>query len=556
MDVTLLYSPSVTTLYSSFADVALSLDLNSSLRSSLNSLLCALCRHSPKLFSLVVDRCQAAINGGRPEVPGLLHLLAHVAKSDVCTRELLTTELVHNLISWLHTTFLALRDKARTNDDRVSEEDVRLLLSKASAYLAFFTDLSQNSDPVQEWLGSAECVEFWYPMMEFLSLEPSFVSAFDISFCHDVTLSFFCTCLVNQQNKVLFTRLMCNILRGQYSAKEPASGEGGVETGGQNAGIPVLTTFIYKLIVNLVLREESVTVILQLDSQLPSPTLSLTKTTDAQEFHPSFPIGEHTYCLQLQSSCSLQQLETLCTKPGNTAPPSSGAKRLSSDMPQAWQVWEHNLRKFDLRCWKTGVENIAATKDVINKSKPLSLLFTAPQNGSTRAFLPPSTLVGQLMKSGGATAAGQLLLIAVVDSGQQMVTDACSSQRDQHPSLLDLFITCGGLEILAECLPALYSYNWPEPIGGVEEGRTQLAAASRFKPHVLLHLMPHILFHSVLMLGLGLKMEHFCRALKGNLPVATILLRMLLGAELTGKSMCLECSGVGWGGGGGSGVVG
>ena len=547
-----------------------------------------MCRHSPHLFSLVISRCQAAIAEDTPNTPSLLHLLAHVAKSDDCIRDLLTSKLAQDLISWLRATFTALRDKAHASDAGVQEDDVRASLSKASAYLAFFTDLSQNCNPVQEWLGSAENVQFWYPMMEFLSLEPPFVSTFDISFCHDVALSFFGACLLNRQNKVLFARLLCNILRGAYSGKEPesegrrsrtgglagggggertgglANGEGGesaegladgegrertgglanggVSTGG-HADVPLLTTFMYKLIVNLVLKEESVTVVLQLDSHLPSPSLSLTKTTDTQEFHPSFPIGEHSYCIQLQSSCSLQQLEGMCVKSGDTAPPSSGAKRAPSELPQAWQVWEHNLRKFDLGCWKTGVQNSSAvpeTKDN-TKSKQLSLLFTTLQNGSARTFLSPSTVIGQLMTSGATTLAGQLLLIAVVDSGQHRDTGVCSAQvtdAARNPSLLDLFIQCGGLEVLAGCLPALYSYNWPEPVAS--EGERPQLAAGHFKPHVLLHLMPHILFHSVLMLGLCLKIVHFCRALRDNLPVATVLLRMLLGAELTGKFVALS----------------
>ena len=53
--------------------------------------------------------------------------------------------------------------------------------------------------------------------------------------------------------------------------------------------------------------------------------------------------------------------------------------------------------------------------------------------------------------------------------------------------------------------------------------------------------MPHILFHSVLMLGLCLKINCFCRALRDNLSVSTVLLRMLLGAELTGEFVVHAC---------------
>ena len=543
--------PIVTTIFSSFVDATLSLDLNGSLRSSLESLLCAMCRHSSDLFTLVIDRCQLAVKEEKPEMCSLLHMLAHVAKSEDRIKDLLSSELTRNLVSWLHVTFVTLRDKTLTNGTGISEEDVRPLLSKASAYLAFFTDLSRSCDPVQKWLGSSENVEFWYPMTELLSLEPPFVSAFDISFCHDVALGFFSACLLDQWNKLLFTRLLCSILRGAYSRKETESGR----ARGGHADVPVLTTFIYKLIVNLVLKEECRTVVIELDGsgldgdQQQLPSLSLTKTTDAQEFHPSFPIGEHAYCVQLQSSCSLQQLERLCAKSGDMAPPSSSAKKVPSEQSsQPWLAWDHNLRKFDLQCWKSGMEsNLAASEPNGSiKSKSLSLLFAT----RTRlTFLAPLTLIAQLTKTNGSMmAGGQLHLVAFVDRGQPMNCDISSAQElcnTVDPNLLDLFIQCGGLETLAKCLPALYSHNWPEPVGFKEEEkgeeeRTSLAT-NHFKPHALLHLMPHILFHSVLMLGLCLKINCFCRALRDNLSVSTVLLRMLLGAELTGELVVLAC---------------
>eukprot|EP00731_Ephydatia_muelleri_P027997 Em0019g870a len=263
---------------------------------------------------------------------------------------------------------------------------------------------------------------------------------------------------------------------------------GGAQKG--HAGVPVLTTFIYKLIVNLVLKEECRTVVIELDGsglgdQQQLPSLSLTKTTDAQEFHPSFPIGEHAYCVQLQSSCSLQQLERLCAKSGDMAPPSSSAKK----------------------CWKSGMEsNLAASEPNGSiKSKSLSPAVC----DSTKTHLSPT-----------------------VNSYRAVDKDEWLNDGGRQLHL------CGGLETLAECLPALYSHNWPEPVGFKEEEkgeeeRTSLAT-NHFKPHALLHLMPHILFHSVLMLGLCLKINCFCRSLRDNLSVSTVLLRMLLGAELTG----------------------
>ena len=531
---------------SSFIDATLPLDLKSSLRSSLDSLLCAMCRHSPNFFASIVDHCRLAVEEEKPEVCSLLHMLAHVAKSEDRIRDLLSSELTRNLVSWLHTTFVTLRDKVLTDGAGVLEEDVRPLLSKASAYLAFFTDLSQSCVPVQMWLGSLENVKFWYPMIELLSLEPPLVSAFDISFCHDVSLGFFGACLLNLQNKLLFARLLCDILRGAYSGKEKEGRVEGSRAQEGHTGVPVLTTFIYKLIINLVLREECTTVVVVLDrsgladNQLPLPSLSLTKTTDSQEFHPSFPIGEHAYCVQLQSSCSLQQLERLCAtcKSGDVAPPSSSAKRAPLEQSQPWLAWDHNLHKFNLQHWKSGMENNSVapdTKDSV-KNKSFSLLFS-----TQGAILSPFTLIGQLTKSGVLMPpSGQLELVAFVDKGQPLSCNI-SSVQELHtacdPNLLDLFILCGGLGTLAECLPALYSYNWPEPVGSEEEKeeeRTQLAV-NRFRPHVLLHLMPHILFHSVLMLGLCLKVDHFCRALRDNHSITTVLLRMLLGAELTGE---------------------
>ena len=110
---------------------------------------------------------------------------------------------------------------------------------------------------------------------------------------------------------------------------------------------------------------------------------------------------------------------------------------------------------------------------------------------------------------------------------------------DEPPnqSLLDLFVQFGGLKTLAKCLPALYPYHWPE--GYTSSVRQD--KSSRYRSHALLHHPSFLPFHSTLMLGLCLKLTPYGVVMKENLPVAMVILRMLLGAELTSKENNMPC---------------
>ena len=135
-------------------------------------------------------------------------------------------------------------------------------------------------------------------------------------------------------------------------------------------------------------------------------------------------------------------------------------------------------------------------------------------------------------------------------------------------SLLSLFVSERGLSSLALCLPSLYRYQWPEKTSGLAlpaqqeqvapetattttttttsaSGTTSDSTAvvqaskektSLFVSQVLLH-PPNILpFHSILTLGLCLRVDTFDSTLSQNLAMVYVLLRLVLGTELEGKT--------------------
>ena len=133
-------------------------------------------------------------------------------------------------------------------------------------------------------------------------------------------------------------------------------------------------------------------------------------------------------------------------------------------------------------------------------------------------------------------------------------------------SLLSLFVSERGLSSLALCLPSLYRYQWPEKTSGLAlpaQQEVQVAPAtatttttstsdstsdstavveaskekaSLFVSQVLLH-PPNILpFHSILTLGLCLRVDTFDATLSQNLAMVYVLLRLVLGTELEGKT--------------------
>ncbi len=525
-------------------EVASTQELGSPLNSSLSSLVCALCRQHPTLFSLLLASCQEAVEAQSVGVASLLHTLALASQSQECTRILLDSRLMAEVAERIYCCFSELVGMIKRLADKPSTEselDVLPVLEKACVNLAFLTDFCRNWKPAKDWVGDSP-VRFWAPMVEFLSYVTPCVPPAVLTFCQEVAFEFFQSCLSQHPpNKQLFTRLLCGAIRGHFGAGEPL--EVGEET-----RKPVLPLFLYRLLLDLVLRVESLPVVLteqegtsgehhpvistsSSSSLSPHslPPLSLTHTHNSPEFHPSFPVGPHCFLLQLTALSSVADLEALCAAhqllPGN---PTAEAGKKPPPMDPTSNTLE--IGKFDVRSWRFA----SRRRMPLRKPSKTELVFV--HNSSE---LPTEAKLSSLRSEEDVPVLSVSMkhrpaLPPPPPSGESSQPAPLATEQPETPlphatpSLLDLFIELGGLQPLADCLPSLYPYHWPE---GTREMPRPL---SMLKSHSMLLFPSSIPLHSALMLGMCLSLRWYGDVVGTNPEVAYTLLRVLLGASTKG----------------------
>ena len=363
-------------------------------------------------------------------------------------------------------------------------------------------------------------------------------------------------------------------------------------------GKSVLTPFLHNLLLELVLQPESIPIILkQIDeNKIEEPPhkpasssvnpLSFTPTHECLDFHPSFPIGSACYFLEMSPSSPLSKLVSQfdTSTENKPSPPKPKKEPASSTLsttlsslklpltrkpkppPAPPSTHSIEISNFELRKWllpgssfNPPQEDEASSKKFDNSLSKVMFLLPFDRE---RTLEEKSTVGGLLEKSReiGGEAVGPALvlhmqqnnlvqfLIALSEDKKKLVVSTSSFSS----SLLSLFVSEGGLSSLALCLPSLYRYQWPEKTSGLalqaevaptsttSGGSNDTTAeaskqASLFVSQILLH-PPNILpFHSILMLGLCLRVETFDTTLAQNLAMVYVLLRLVLGTELEGK---------------------
>ena len=369
-------------------ETAFSQEIGSPLKLAFNSLVCSLCHCQPELFPLVLTNCQEAMRSEHPNVSNLLQTLAQAAQSPQCNLILLESDLATSIMKNLRD---GLSELLEMNKELSEEklEQFRSTLSKSCMYLAFLSDLCRNWIPAKNWVGTPENSAFWPILVRLLSSSTiGGMSSVEVSFCQQVACEFFEDCVCGHaHNKALFAKLLCNVLRGSvtFSSNEPSplqddtplSGEAKDGKDEKLSTSPVLTFFLHKLIVDLVLKLESVPIVLKeqegADPMVPTlmpppPPLSFPPTHEAPHFHPSFPIGQGSYYLQLPATYTMEDLAKLCQ---NQGPQQS--VRDTETKKKLWPWIEpsgNNLdvAKFKLKSWKLFSAKVSqqapATKDV------------------------------------------------------------------------------------------------------------------------------------------------------------------------------------------------
>ena len=585
--------------FRSLVELAFSLELGSHYKTAMNALLCALCRTSPSHFSLLLASCEDVLISEPGTVGQRLNTLAGAAQSFHCTEVLLGSELVAKMVSRLTNGFEKLLDLAYNTSPMGSETppttadgNLRGLVSSLSSLLAFFADYFRHWRRGKEWMARTDNHRFWAPMIQFLCMDTTVISALEASFVQEVAFNFFSVCLFGcEASKKVFVQLVCDLLRNQcYTAAG-----GGDDT--RNVKTPVLTPFLHKLLVGLVFQHENVPVIVKL---VPPPLdqvkvgcvtgpLSLPSTCEVSDFHPSHPIGETCYYLRAPGAFTLTQLEALVRSHDTVkpAPVKAEAKKTeksthrksvasaktlaakvavlrhpaSAATAPASDIDSLSVANFTLKDWKPGKEESEKTEQ---KGLPsfTTLAYYTLDCDNTLAEEECSVYSSLLTsyaklddEERSARAENELLcdlvptcsadhpLLVVLDQ-KGLYFGARHSSSSASPPLSEMFsmlVSYEGLLPLARSVPPLYPYLWPSSLLGDDASGTSLESdpvvGSRqlFKPYSLLG--PPIVapFRCMVMFGQCLQLEAFGRVLCENLSAAYMLMRLLLGEDLRGK---------------------
>ena len=418
----------------------------------------------------------------------------------------------------------------------------------------------------------------------------SSVLAFELSFCQKVVLEYFSACLSNHtESKKAFVRMVCNSICGTYSfdaAVVESESDSNSDSRSDSKTEPVLTPFLHNLLLELVLQPETIPVVLKFvedknEELLGKPlssflsSLTFTPTHECVSFHPSFPVGSTCYLLELSPSSPLSKLASLLNPSSDNkstpaklkrdpVPVSSGSTLSSLKLPLTRKAKpppappsSHSIEinEFELKKWLLPGSSFNPSQDDNDEdgksTESMSKVELVLPFDTDRMLEEKSTFGGLLEKA--REVAGQdcgpalVLVLQKNDLVQHLVLVNKFGKRpslsatSSDESLLSLFVTEGGLGSLALCLPSLYRYQWPEKtlglpvvqLSSVEEQVTK--KLSLFVSQVLLR-PPNILpFHSILMLGLCLRVDNFDTTLSQNLAMVFVLMRLVLGTELEGE---------------------
>ena len=358
------------------------------------------------------------------------------------------------------------------------------------------------------------------------------------------------------ENKILFSRLLTNSLCGVFSL------EAATQPHGQRDA--TLTSFTYRVFVDLVLASEPVTVILQ----SPSPTatdalpISLPLTYTSASFHPSLPVSQRAHLTSLPLTTSLSHLSTLCHT--HTPTSSNRAKVTSTKHPTlpTTNPGAHTLKKKLLALSTYGAHTS-------NKTEPKPILKPVSQSphfsfslSSGGPRLPPHTKLSELVTTIATPHCVLPLTVHTSQSGSGADSKRDGVSPSSHtpsssspPSLLETFAGNGGLVLLSYCLPSLYPHLWPptppphhsEEEEEEEDGESSHTGnkSSRVAQHsvTLSSAQDTPLPHSLVTLGLCLRLHCYGDALMEHPSVACTLLKMLMRVEFKGQCAHypLEC---------------
>ena len=534
----------------SLAEIAISIDLGSMVKSALNTLLCALCHtYHTSFYPELLANCSKAVADKVENVGAVLNTLAKSSHSLECSAQLLKSQLATDVIRDLSSGFDKLlklsKQQFQCGITAEEKDETQGLVEDSFTRIAFLLDFVQEWMPARDWVGEAENCSFWPVMCEFLSLEPTIVTGVELSYCQDVVCDFLkACCLGHEQNKRTIVELVCESIRlcsvsevppGKEYSPPPAWGL--AESGKITDHRRILAQFTSKLLVQLIFIQEITYVIVRFDSViredgtkekhpfglLPAPAY------ESSFYHPSQPIGKNHCALRVPSTSTVSDLYSYCP-PDSTTYSVTWPKDLSKNAIE--------IATFNLRTWRL----ISGCKGTEKQLGSTSLnpwgqhRFTLPCKPEEEAPLEASVsaLFKLLLKHEPPTPFLTVMLTERPYSGRtELTTDEELLAVIQEPPIatsIELFVKHGGLPLLAQCLEALYPFSAPS---GHDE--QTLSKPSEYKPFTILNPSTALPPHSIQMLNLCLKLPHYGQVIGQNEQIVLVLLRLLLGSEITCK---------------------
>ena len=462
----------------SLAEFAFSTEVGHPLKSPLNSLLCALCNAHPPLYILVLSRCQEALNLRLP-LQNLLQTLAKASQSSVATDALLVSNFSSLVMSqllerfdWL-LSFVVNAGSPERSDESREKDEVQENMQMTSMYLAFLTDFVRNWTPAKDWVGNQDNRKIWASIFAFFCSGACSISAVDLAFMQDVVSEFFSACVHNHAaNKSLFVQLFSNSLRGGFdfeSSTKTSDSEYGTETDKTTLLEDcILTPFLHKLLTELILHHESIPLVLICTASNLKTTPSLAFCHDAVNFHPSFGVGSHRYYLELPRAAVIKSLEAIFNKdveakPAKTAAPVLLRRRAPIFLQKVTKPPPVEPSR-DLKLSNFKIKDHSLATSVLSDSQ------------STVAFKLLDARDGMCLES-------TVPMLLVLESDSTMKTSS-TALTDSSPDILESFLSEKGMSALAQCLPALYHYHWPQA-GNTESKRPSQVSMNDWVGHTL-----------------------------------------------------------------------
>lgn len=539
--------------FSSLLEYAISLEVTSSSKSAMCSLLCAVCATISSYFTTFVTSTQQLYNTPDDLDAKLLYCTAMLCSNNGCLATLWDSGAVVIICERLNEIFVKLNN-IHTKTTSTGEEDIEGTVVNSSLViacrlLAFLTQLVSNHLEAKNLLLETEkASDFWKPMMEYLVYHHKAYSRAKNVFFLQVVIKFFRECMcIHASSKMAFVKIIINLMLHD------------------GTGEPAITPLLYNLIITFIFNMDYIPVVVNMKRIPPDLTLPshLVRTYESQQFHPSYDVSITSFIVHFPLSCSLNQIQEYClynaAYSGSAAPPSKHESHLDKKSP------DYTIPD-DMYYWYNENEEFyAGPSGYVPPKHKLRSKIVADKPEKSASSLPEyKMLFGDDFEAFQANVklltmfhhqqpSGQLPCIlhcsvvetkSVTGDAGLVDSDLKKTEAADVVDALSIFIAEGGLQIVSRCLPCLYKHFWPkEEIYQYHDKSVLVTSGGKvdrpiLRSHVLSSLPSCIPFHSLFMLGLCLRIKSFSLALTRQ-TITFMMLRALLGIESGNHITCV-----------------